>query len=70
MNYYDAHTLLNRVKDGHLAPVHLINKALELTGDYDGETWLYPWCAGTRSEGATEGGNASGVSQGGNPNED
>ncbi len=70
MNYYDAHRLLDRVKDGYKPPVAVINKALELTGDYDGETWLYPWCARTRFEGATTGGNASGVSQGGNPYED
>jgi len=35
MNYFEAHILLNKVKDGIPFPLHLINKALELTGDLE-----------------------------------
>lgn len=33
MNYFQAHEILNAVKDGAKYPLHTINKALELTGD-------------------------------------
>jgi len=33
MNYFEAIRLLNKVKEGVPYPIHLINKALELTGD-------------------------------------
>jgi len=35
MNYFDAMRLLDKVKEGVPFPVHLINQALELTGDLD-----------------------------------
>ena len=35
MSYYDAMRLLDKVRDGVPFPIHLINKALELTGDLD-----------------------------------
>jgi hypothetical protein len=35
MNYFEAMRLLDRVKEGVHFPVHLINKALELTGDLE-----------------------------------
>ena len=35
MSYYQAMRLLDRVKEGVPFPIHLINKALELTGDLD-----------------------------------
>jgi hypothetical protein len=35
MNYFEAMRLLDRVKEGVPFPIHLINKALELTGDLD-----------------------------------
>ena len=34
MNYFDAHKLLDRVKDGQTFSRVVIDKALELTGDY------------------------------------
>jgi len=33
MNYFEAMKLLDKVRDGVPYPIHLINKALELTGD-------------------------------------
>lgn len=33
MNYYEAMKLLDKVREGVSYPIHLINKALELTGD-------------------------------------
>lgn len=33
MNYYQAMKLLDKVREGVTFPLHLINKALELTGD-------------------------------------
>ena len=33
MNYYQAMKLLDKVREGVPMPLHLINKALELTGD-------------------------------------
>ncbi len=35
MSHYDAHKLLDKVKEGVPYPLHLINKALELTGDLE-----------------------------------
>jgi len=35
MNYYEAMRLLDRVKEGVPFPIHLINQALELTGDLE-----------------------------------
>ena len=34
MNYFDAHKLLDRVKDGQTFSRVVIDRALELTGDY------------------------------------
>ena len=33
MNYFEAMRLLDKVKEGIPFPLHLINQALELTGD-------------------------------------
>jgi hypothetical protein len=35
MNYFEAMRLLDKVREGVLFPIHLINKALELTGDLE-----------------------------------
>ena len=35
MNYYEAMRLLDKVKEGVPFPIHLIKKALELTGDLE-----------------------------------
>jgi hypothetical protein len=35
MSYYDAMRLLDKVREGVPFPIHLINQALELTGDLD-----------------------------------
>ena len=35
MNYFEAMSLLDKVKEGVPFPLHLINKALELTGDLE-----------------------------------
>lgn len=35
MNYFQAMRLLDKVKEGVPFPIHLINKALELTGDLE-----------------------------------
>jgi hypothetical protein len=35
MNYFEAMRLLDRVKEGVPFPIHLINQALELTGDLE-----------------------------------
>jgi hypothetical protein len=35
MNYFEAMRLLDRVKEGVLIPLRLINEALILTGDLD-----------------------------------
>ena len=35
MNYFEAMRLLDKVKEGVSMPLHLINKALELTGDLE-----------------------------------
>jgi hypothetical protein len=35
MSHYEAMKLLDRVKDGIPYPLHLINTALELTGDLE-----------------------------------
>lgn len=37
MNYFDAHKLLNRVKDGQTFSRVVIDHALELTGDLAGD---------------------------------
>ena len=37
MNYFDAHKLLNEVKDGKPHPLHKITLALQITGDLDVE---------------------------------
>lgn len=37
MNYHQAQELLERVKYGFMAPIWMINRALELTGDLDDE---------------------------------
>ena len=33
MSHYQAHQLLDKVREGVPFPLHLINQALELTGD-------------------------------------
>ena len=33
MSYFEAHQLLDKVREGQPVPLHLINQALELTGD-------------------------------------
>ena len=35
MSHFDAMILLDKVKDGVPFPLHLINQALELTGDLE-----------------------------------
>ena len=35
MNYFEAMKLLDKVREGVPFPIHLINQALELTGDLD-----------------------------------
>jgi len=35
MNYYEAMRLLDKVREGVPFPIHLINQALELTGDLE-----------------------------------
>jgi hypothetical protein len=35
MNYFEAMRLLDKVREGVPFPLHLINQALELTGDLD-----------------------------------
>jgi hypothetical protein len=35
MNYFEAMRLLDRLKEGVPFPIHLINQALELTGDLE-----------------------------------
>ena len=35
MSHHDAMKLLDKVKEGVPFPIHLINKALELTGDLE-----------------------------------
>jgi hypothetical protein len=35
MSHHQAHILLDKVKEGVPFPLHLINQALELTGDLD-----------------------------------
>ena len=35
MSHYQAHQLLDKVREGVPVPIHLINQALELTGDLD-----------------------------------
>jgi len=35
MSHHDAMKLLDKVKDGVPFPIHLINQALELTGDLE-----------------------------------
>jgi hypothetical protein len=35
MSHYQAMQLLDKVREGVPFPIHLINKALELTGDLD-----------------------------------
>jgi len=35
MNYFEAMSLLDKVKEGIQIPLHLINEALILTGDLD-----------------------------------
>ena len=35
MNYFEAMRLLDKVKEGVPFAIHLINKALELTGDLE-----------------------------------
>ena len=36
MNYFEAHNLLDEVREGAQYHINIINKALELTGDLDG----------------------------------
>ena len=35
MSHYEAHILLDELRAGRCFPLHLINKALELTGDIE-----------------------------------
>tara|TARA_R110000868_G_C10501768_1_gene731252 strand:- start:429 stop:542 length:114 start_codon:yes stop_codon:yes gene_type:complete len=35
MNYFDAMRILDQVKDGIQHPAHIIDQALQLTGDLD-----------------------------------
>ena len=35
MSHYQAHQLLDKVKEGKNVPLYLINQALELTGDLE-----------------------------------
>lgn len=35
MSHHDAMRLLDKVREGVFYPLHLINKALELTGDLE-----------------------------------
>ena len=35
MSHYEAMKLLDKVREGASYPLHLINKALELTGDLE-----------------------------------
>lgn len=35
MTYFDAMTILDRLKDGQPYPDHIITQALKLTGDID-----------------------------------
>jgi hypothetical protein len=35
MNYFEAMKLLDKVREGIPFPIHLINQALELTGDLE-----------------------------------
>jgi hypothetical protein len=35
VNYFEAMRLLDKVREGVPFPIHLINKALELTGDLE-----------------------------------
>lgn len=35
MTYFQAMTILDRLKDGHPYPDHIITQALKLTGDID-----------------------------------
>jgi len=35
MNYFEAMRLLDKVREGVPFPIHLINQALELTGDLE-----------------------------------
>ena len=35
MNYFTAVQILDKVKEGKFYPLHIINRALELTGDID-----------------------------------
>jgi hypothetical protein len=35
MNYFQAMRLLDKVREGVPFPIHLINQALELTGDLE-----------------------------------
>ncbi|CAB4153974.1 hypothetical protein UFOVP626_47 [uncultured Caudovirales phage] len=37
MSYFTANQILDRVKEGKCYPLHIINRALELTGDIDEE---------------------------------
>jgi hypothetical protein len=37
LNYFEAHKLLNEVKDGKQHPLHKITLALQITGDLDVE---------------------------------
>lgn len=37
MNYFDAMRILDKVYDGAIYPDKIINKALEVTGDLDGQ---------------------------------
>ena len=40
MNVPQANKLLDKVKDGHSMPAHLVDYALFLTGDIDGQVGL------------------------------
>ena len=41
MSHFEAHQLLDKVKDGKNVPLYLINKALELTGDLESTPMAY-----------------------------
>ena len=40
MNYFEAQALLSGVREGRVATIEAINKALELTGDLDESAWI------------------------------
>jgi hypothetical protein len=56
MNYFQAHTILDGVKDNLCYNLHTINKALELTGDLDGfQPSIRATSGASNQDGFTEG---------------